>query len=874
MSDSTHPRASALRLTVRTEDSARQGASPRYASTHPRASALRLTIRRLPLAIVVLFALGANLFAQQNQDQRFLAGLRERRLFGLAEKFCQERLRDNELSDAERAELVMEQIRNFTAHAINAPPQDRAEQWAKAHEAAEVLRRNSPDNPKLVLVQLQDALTQLARGELLRQEAEVGAGPENARELARAEIRKAAESLDDLVEQVADQVAFRNRTPARGDELTAAELMSLENHIHYQLARVYRNQALVYPPGSDDRVASLSQAVEQLEAPLRQLPPGDPLVWRILLDRAKCERLLGNLALAKQALAGIEAASAPADIRLAARAEAMRLHLAENQPDAALALVAKERTLDGSSSPELDLALLETYLAKWQAAGSDGAAAEQWQQKALAVVKLLEREHGPYWGRRGDLMLVNTAGRGVGSADLEIMVRTADNFYLQKQFDDAIAAYDKAAQQAAAAQDAGRAFELSLKAALVCDQLERHDEALRRMREAAIKYPTNPQAGRTHLRAVLLASQMASGDASRLDQYIKLLAEHVATWPGEPTADQANFWLGRIRQFQQKWPEAIQAYLRISPEFSSYAESVKAAAQCSRRWFAELKASGQPYEQQASAAAKFFEDLVYGESKELPEHWDDVARLAAVTAARIRLQHTRGGHSQAAALLEPALAASPDADAAWKADALSLLVVALAGQESRRAEALQKVRQLAEGDPQSLLEMLDGLAQAAAAARPEARRQMAELLLQAADLLKPKQGQLDAAGQFLLVRTRAEALAALSRADEALSDYAALAKKYPRDAAVRRGYAAFLLQTDRPASLGKALDEWRIVAKFTRPQTEVWYEAKYSVALALFKLGRNQEAADLIRYLQATPPGLSATQLKDKFEDLLAKCSN
>ncbi|MEQ8786639.1 MAG: hypothetical protein RIC55_10085 [Pirellulaceae bacterium] len=834
---------------------------------------LRIAIRWMPLVALLLLARGAIALAAPSDDERFLAGLRERRLFDLAEKFCEQRLGDNDLTDAQRADLVIEQIRTFAAHAIHSPPQDRDEQWAKARDAAEQLRRDAPNHPRLLLVLLQEALTQLARGELLRQEAEVGAGPENAQELARAEIRKAAAAIEALTEQVADQIAIRNRTPARGDELTAAELMALENHIHYHLARVFRNQALVYPAGSDDRVASLTRAIQQLEAPLRRLPAGDPLVWRILLDRAMCERLLADFAKAKQALAGIEAAAAPADIRLAARAEAMRLHLAEKHPDAALALVADSRTIDGRTSPELDLALLEAYLAKWRAAGADEDAAKQWQQKALAVVKLLEQEHGPYWGRRGDLMLVRTAGRGGGTADLEIMVRTADNFYLQKQFDDAIAAYDKAAAQADAARDADRAFELLLKAALVCDQLERHEEALRRMREAAVKHRANAHAGRTHLRAALLASQMAAADAARLDQYIALLEEHVATWRGEATADQANMWLGQIRQFQQKWPEAIQAYLQVSPGFASYAESVAAAAACSRRWFAELKASGEPYEQQAAAAAKFFEELVYGETKTSPVRWDDVARLAAVTAARIRLQHTPGGHAAAAALLEPALAASPDADAAWKADAASLLVVALAGQETRRAEALTKLRQLAEGDPQSLLDMLAGLAQSAAAARPEARRQMAELLLEASDLLTPKQDQLDAAGQSLLVRTRAEALSALGRAEEAVSAYAALAQKYPRDAVVRRGYAAFLLAADRPATLGKALDEWRILAERTRPRTEPWYEAKYSVALALVKLGRKQEAAELIRYLQVTPPGLDGTQRKSDFEALLAKCA-
>lgn len=824
------------------------------------------------LALSVSFLVTGALRAESD-DERFLAGLRQRRLFRLAEAFCQERLADNSLGEKQRAEFVIEQVRTYAAHAIHSPPQERDAQWAKARQAVERFRRASPEHPRLVLVLLQDALTTLAHGELLRQEAEVGAGPENAQELARQKFREAADALEDLLEQIAELIVTRNRAPARGDELTAAELMALENNVAYQLARVFRNQALVYPPGSADRTASLARAIAKLEEPLKRLPPGDPLVWRIRLDQAVCQRLLGDYAKADAALRTLASTSAPADIRLAARAEAMRLKLAENQPDAALALVSDGRTIDGVDSPELDLALLETYLAKWRSAGSgDATAADQWQRKALAVVKLLEQQHGPYWGRRGDLLLVRTAERGGGGGDLEIMIRTADNFYLQKQFDDAIAAYDKAREKAQAAQDKQRAYELACKAAAVCAQLERYDEALRRLREASLSYKTNPEAHRTHFQAVKVALELVRADSSRLDDYISLLEEQVATWPEAPTADEANLWLGQMLQHQQKWPAAIQAYLRVSPASSKYAESVAAAAECSRRWFAALKQSGQPYDEQAQAAARFFEDLVYDDQRRLPATWDDVSRLAAATAARIRLQHTGGGHAEASALLEPALAASPDAGPAWRDDATALLVVALAGQETRRAEARQKLRELAEGDPSQLLEMLIGLSQAAETARPEARRQMAQLLLEATELLLPRQDGLDKSGRFTLVSTRAAALAALGRRDEATSDYAALAKQFPQDAAIRRGYAQFLLDADDAATLGKALDEWRIVTKYTRPQTDAWYEAKYSVALALLKLNRKDEAAQLIRYLQLTSPGLKESSYKSDFDDLLARC--
>jgi hypothetical protein len=51
----------------------------------------------------------------------------------------------------------------------------------------------------------------------------------------------------------------------------------------------------------------------------------------------------------------------------------------------------------------------------------------------------------------------------------------------------------------------------------------------------------------------------------------------------------------------------------------------------------------------------------------------------------------------------------------------------------------------------------------------------------------------------------------------------------------------------------------------------LWYEAKYAIALAYFKLGQKEDAAARIEYLQATS-GLDKTVLRGKFLELLARC--
>jgi hypothetical protein len=404
--------------------------------------------------------------------------------------------------------------------------------------------------------------------------------------------------------------------------------------------------------------------------------------------------------------------------------------------------------------------------------------------------------------------------------------------------------------------------------------LKRHADAAARLRKLALDFKTNTLAARAHRAAVLNEAERLrqSGDVQLLPEYVALLEEHLQFWPESPTADEMLLRLGLAREGERKWTEAIAAYLRVSPGSPSYAAAVEAGSRCGTAWLAELRASGQPYDQQAQKAAEYFEKLVYDEQHRPPAAWDDVSRLAAVTAARIRLQHTSSGHAEAAALLEAALAESNGVSAAWKADATSLLVVALAGQESRRGEAQQRLRELADSDPRLLLEMLVGLSRAADAARPQARTQMAAILLDATSLLAAHRDKLDGFGKFTLGRIEAEALAALGKRGEAQTRYEALAAEYPDDGRVQRGYAEFLLAADDSATLAKALDQWRRVADRSPVRSEAWYQAKYSVALALFKLERKDEASQLIRYLQITPPGLENTSLKGAFLALLARC--
>ncbi len=826
------------------------------------------------LVLVSMSLVGALELKATSEDERFLDGLRARRLFLLAESYCRQRLADDGLSDVDRALLTGELIRCYAGKAVNSPPQDREQFWQLASETATEFERDHKDNPRLVLVRVQNALTVLARGELHRQEAEVLADPTASLEAAKTAIRDAARLLEQLDQELTREIPLRHRGEQTPGEFSVEELLSLQHNVRYQLARAFRNRALCYPKSSDDRVAALTGAVDELKKPLTQIATDDPLVPRIQIDLAVCFRLLGNFADARQVLDSTEQSQPEPRVRLRASAETVRLQVDQNQPRKALEALMHGRELDGQISAELDFAHLETYIALWKGADAAGdqEQVDSWRKKAVAMVKLIEQTHGPYWGRRSDLLLVNSVGGSHSVGDVDILVRTADNLYRKDQYEEAILAYEKAAEVALGAGNVEQAFQLRYRAALVEHVRKRHQQASQKLRDLGREMKSHPKAPDAHLLAAWNAAQWSRSDAQGLPEYAEILQEHTRLWQQGKTADMARVWLGRLRESKRDWQAAIESYQAVSADHGQLDEAAHAAARCWTNRLDAMKAQNEPYDDLARTAAEYFEKQISHVLAAEGQKWTTLDRFCAEQAARVRLQYTADGHAQAESVLQAAIDGPPDPDPTWKTAAQSLLVVALAGQPMRRAEAEQVLTKIGSSSPERLLEMLKGLAAIADSAQPRVKQELANLQLAVVDKLWAQRSQVEQSKHQMLQRIRAEALVLAGRRSDALTAYAELAKENPNSGTIQEAYAELLLDGDDEESWQGALDQWRRVASRSKSRTDRWYKAKYSVALALFKLGNKPEAANRIRYLQANPPGLEGTSWKDRFLELLQRC--
>jgi tetratricopeptide (TPR) repeat protein len=802
-------------------------------------------------------------------DQQFVDGLRQRRLFSLAESFCLERLDTPQQNATDTVHWSIELIRIHAGQAVNTVGAARDTAWEKAADIARQFEIGNPDHPRLPLVQVQAALALLAQGELFRMEAEIGATPDEALALARTTIRAAANKLEAIDEHLTQAIPLASRNARQPGALTAAELSSLQQNVRYQWARALRNQALCYPAGSTDRVAALTQTAKKLELPLQILPAADPLVARIKIDQSICLRLLGELQTAATMLNGLDTVDQPAAIRLLARAESIRLLVTARKLDEAVKTLDKGRAINGTDSPELDFAYLEVYVAKWRLAGSSTGAddAVEWEKRSIATLEFIEQTHGPYWGRRAELLLVG-ANQRAGSGNVNILVRAARDLYLKGRLDDAVVAYDRAVGVAAADGDTKQSFALAYKAALIEQQRKRHSEARRRFRELAQSQATNPLASNAHLLAIVNLAQEARADSSLLSNYGAWLNEHLRMWPSSESADTARLWLGQLHEARQEWELAVGNFSAITFSSDHSLVAVSSSRRCWSAWLEVLGADGQPVEEVAQSAIQYLDTVIRRNESKLPDQWGPLDGECLVSLARIHLRYLRSNTDQVEQLLRVAIENAQEV-AVWRNAARSLLVLAVLRKANGQREAQRLLQEIGDTSTDQLLELLAGIEHAAADAPQLAasigtlERDIADRLLRADQQLEP--------GQLLRVSLiRAAALVKLGDADAALEAYAALARHHTNQAMVQVAYAEQLLLSNDREPLRLALSQWRRIAAKTRPRTARWFRAKYSIALTHFKLGDKMAAAKLIRYLQATED-LAVSGLDAEFRDLLKR---
>ncbi len=806
-------------------------------------------------------------------DSRLIDGLRIRRLFDLAERHCRKLLATPNLTPAQTARYTIELIKTQTARAILNKPTERDSTWLQAEQTAAEFLAQNPRHPRSFLVRAQSALSHLAHGRLLRQELAAEMVAESAREKALSELRQARSLLSELQRDISKAIPEnRNRTLST-DELSTEELLTLNKNIRYQLAIANVNRAQIYAPSDRlNRIEALNQVLEALAGVQRETSTGQPLWWESRILQIECLRLLDRTDQASDVLNQLLDAVSDGKIPQSLLEQQLKLSVETGNTKASIeALSASEKLL--GREPQLDLSRLATVVNL--ATRSTGNEKQQWLVSAAQMTRQIEKRHGDYWGRRAELVLINSSAANSAitnsthsnssrtpatSTELDLLIRLADQASRKKRFADAVKAYDLAANTARELGDADRMFALTVRASRALEQQNLHGQAAERLIDLANLNADRKNASAAHLRGCWNRAQDVGGDPQKRQQFRELLEQHLARWPDADSANQVRVWLGGEDQRASQWKSAFEHYVSVSPDSSLFGDAISRAGYCASRWTKHVEPKNR-------------EAVIQEVTDRLNAVWlaardSTTAKFdALLSLTDFGIQHGSVTSDQLIQPLEDLVAASPLSDQKNMAKAWLLVCLASDPEHTKRTdEFLAQISQ----DINRLELAEKGLAavlQRRGNSDPSQLSQMRLKLIEAA-----LNNELPERKRTVWLFRKSDALSDLGQNSEALAVLTTLEQELPRNAGIKLRIARLITREFSRSDPEKAISTWRRLAIQLKPHTANWYEAKFNIAALLEQSGKKAEARKLLEYMQAIPPGWDNSDLRESFDQLLNKC--
>lgn len=845
-----------------------------------RLSMRKLLLLTITIGLLATAAAPAQADLSETAEARYLAGLRERRLYSLVEAYCRRRLDEAYLVERRRAELTVELSRTALEAALFAKSPEREELAARAVKIIDDELRNKPSSAWRPLLDVQRGLVELVWGERLREEAQLLNAGEPQLEQARERLRSAVAQLKQARTSVEERLreSHRAKPGVNADVPDAEDWFSVRRNVDYQLGRAYRNQGESYPPRSPDRASSLEQAVETFES-LTRAEQTDPITWQARLDEVTCKRLLGDLDSAEMILDLIDANAPPAEVADRARAQRIRVRIVANLLDEARKFLKPEDT-DAASTVDADvrLAALEWLIAFGAAEEKAGRTqqATEIRARAAALTALIAERQAPYWARKAEALAASAVASTVTTSPAAVhadssLTSAAASFYRQGNLDKAIEIYDQLFAQAWSKRQQEVAFDAAFTAGAIEQQRKQYAAAAGRYSKLAQTLAEHPRAAEAQLLAAynvgqtLLAAKPDVLEAG-LASYSQLLETQLKQWPSAKETAQARVWLGNLRMQQRAWDAAALAYSGVAPESPLALEAVRQLADCRLKQLAALRISGQPtgpmFVEVERELARYLPGYPQPTSIATP-----VARTAATALAKLGLLYGDEAFAPRAVVLlaEAARAVElPEVEAAtiavWRAAAL-----VAAGHTEEAASIVAQSTNIPPSDAVAVVGLLDS---AKPQAMPRHDAMLAEMVLKLAASVRQRSEPFVGPDALRVARAEARALNTLGRAAEARSAYDALLRNFPQDADARMAYAEFLArQTDRE-SLTLAAAKWREVERASPESSPRWYRARLGIVQAYADLGDKAKALQLIELTQALHPELGGPESKAKFDAL------
>ncbi len=792
------------------------------------------------------YGLSAQDNSREIQDTvEVIRGLRERRLFELAELYCKDQLVSEAIPTADKYLIVLERIQVKVAEAISTTSEKRTRAWRSAFRFLVDFENQFPNHPKRLLIQIQDALIHVAYGNLIQQELQAEIARPTQQLDALTQFRLATKKLRDIEREIVNRIpSAPSKSPT---DLTQDQLVNLQNNIRYRLAIVNLEKAQLYDPDDKlNRIDALSQVLKRLDEVITSSNSELDLWWEAQISRAKCMRLMNNQGQFYKLILSLPSEFLNDEIKTSLLTErvtaAVEFGIRRQWPELIDEFVQTEKP-----TPQLRLAVLKLLMADAATAASGAKQAQQ--KRATDLVKQIELSHGKYWGRRAEIVLVGAVAGDVSNnadtSDREILVRQGDSAFRKKNFADAVRAYAKATEIAKSVEDGRQAMAIVVRLAQSHEQLKQFHLASVALFEVADRFVDEQSSDAIHLRGCWNLGQQQQ----QKDLLIGRLETHIARWPARTTADQARVWLGNALEKEFQWKAAIDVYLTVSQDETLKLQAAQRVRIAIQRWITESRKTGDTGK---TVAAQFI-DMVDLAARET---WHEANQKLCVAVVEVGLSTGALDPSQALTFLSLIPAAQ------CIKDILIWRVIALAKQAASSNDGLAGLMSTVKALPNEEALLRVCLTGIKATLTEAEQTKLADVVVMVCDkaLVTSKK----ASREFWLIEkevAQANSTDPLKKDAAGLSE---LAKKYPKSLRIQLAFARALTKNGDD----QAIQQWRRLAKKVKNGGETWYQAKYNVVALMVADEQPEEARKLVEYLSATTPGWSDSGWSKKFERL------
>jgi hypothetical protein len=432
--------------------------------------AMSVTRRLLPVALTVGLVVITTIVFGDESDDRFFKGLRDRRLFSLAEEYCREQLESRSVLDEQRIVLSIELSRTYVEHAQYVSGDEQVDLWNRAGKVIDddLAKRQLQGHE---LLAIQRALVSAAQCAFQRIHCELFQEDQPARE---AGLKAGRDAVGRLRQVEAELEANRSQALLRG------ERRQLLRNVRLQLGLVSLELAQLHPRNSPDRAEALLNAKGWLSQ-LDERPSRDDVGWQARIGKTACLRLQGDQAAARREVSAMMV-DKPIDRDVVDRmaAENVRLLLlADKAVDAGQFFVSyrrRQKRLTG----ELHLLKVETLMQIRRLAAEHGSAdlTAQLDVQLQNAIKHVDLEVGGYWSARCRILLDRLQESNLLGTEVAELMQAARSKFLAGKPQESARGYLQAAQVAEEAGKTKPAADYRFTAASILLKTKEYSDAI------------------------------------------------------------------------------------------------------------------------------------------------------------------------------------------------------------------------------------------------------------------------------------------------------------------------------------------------------------------------------------------------------------